>query len=76
MRLLLYYMCVYCIIIDRHTNAAQNEPTPSTYTHIYIPFFDVRQGFFSVCGYMLADVMCDAIIVERSKLEPEGKVID
>jgi hypothetical protein len=27
-----------------------------------------------VCGYMLADVMCDAIIVERSKLEPEGKV--
>lgn len=25
---------------------------------------------------MLADVMCDAIIVERSKLEPEGKVTD
>ena len=31
-------------------------------------------GFFSVCGYMLADVMCDAIIVERAQLEPEGKV--
>lgn len=36
-------------------------------------FFFV-QGFFSVCGYMLSDVMCDAIIVERSKLEPEGRV--
>lgn len=34
----------------------------------------IGMGFFSVCGYMLADVMCDAIIVERSKLEPEGRV--
>ena len=34
----------------------------------------IGMGFFSVCGYMLADVMCDAIIVERSQLELEGKV--
>jgi len=34
----------------------------------------IGMGFFSVCGYMLADVMCDAIIVERSQLEVEGKV--
>ena len=26
--------------------------------------------FFSVCGYMLSDVMTDALVVERSKLEP------
>ena len=32
------------------------------------------QGFMGVCGFMLSDVMCDALIVERSKIEPDGRV--
>lgn len=34
----------------------------------------IALGFFGVMGYMLSDVMCDAIIVERSHMEPEGKI--
>jgi hypothetical protein len=30
----------------------------------------MSQIFVQVCGYMLSDVMADALIVERSKLEP------